>query len=479
MAFDLAKAAGLDKIVSNLDTMEIVQIPLEKIDPNEKNFFTVDDVQDLAESIQINGILQPLNVVRAGERYRIIAGHRRFKAAGIAGLKEVPAIILPDMSEAKEWVALIQTNTTARELSYSEKMKAVKQTAAIIIQLKEEGVKLPGRMRDILSEQLEISKTELARMSVIDKNLTDKWKSELSRNNINASCAYELARLPREEQDELMQLLHDPDNEEVSYMSAALVEDYKVRKKCASWIRSDCPIADGCWASELRSKGKLVPCKYYKDVFKHKEKGNPELCCGCCAECNKAETCKDKCQYSVQAIAKKKAAEKNSIEKTKNMEAYNVSDLKPVMDRAKALIYSTCLDASGLADRMKEWFSQNKLPLWKSPNSYEIEAFLKADTLAEVPGWVAIVLTLCDVLDVTPNELFRYNNDTKGGVNWHCFPADKPKDGQRVVVRKSNSGIEGCGEYIYQNGEWLHPGLDHFKMNVTGVTHWVEAPDEG
>ena len=82
MAFDLAKAAGLDKIVPNLDTMEVVQIPLDKIDPNEKNFFAVDDVQDLVDSIQINGILQPLLLKTNGDRYTIIAGHRRRRACG-------------------------------------------------------------------------------------------------------------------------------------------------------------------------------------------------------------------------------------------------------------------------------------------------------------------------------------------------------------------------------------------------------------
>ena len=162
MAFDLAKAAGLDKIVSNLDTMEVVMIPLDKIDQNEKNFFSVDDVQDLMESIQVNGILQPLNLVRAGDRYRIIAGHRRFKAAGLAGLKEVPAIVLPEMSEAMEWFMLIKTNTTTRELSHAEKAEAAIRLKKHLVQMKQEGVKITGRLRDIVSEQLEISKTELA-----------------------------------------------------------------------------------------------------------------------------------------------------------------------------------------------------------------------------------------------------------------------------------------------------------------------------
>ena len=203
MAFDLTKAAGLDKIVSSLDTMEMVMIPLDRIDINEKNFFAVDDVHDLMESIQVNGILQPLNLVRAGDRYRIIAGHRRFKAAELAGLKEVPAIVLPEMSEAMEWFMLIKTNTTTRELSHAEKTEAAIRLKKHLVQMKHEGVKITGRLRDIVSEQLEISKTELARMEVIDKGLSDDFKKLWKNNAIDASCAYELAKIQASDQEVL------------------------------------------------------------------------------------------------------------------------------------------------------------------------------------------------------------------------------------------------------------------------------------
>ena len=156
MAFDLTKAAGFDKIVSNLDTMEITQIPIDQIDTNEKNFFSVEDVEDLKDSIAMKGILQPLLVTKAGDRYRIIAGHRRHKAAAMAAaegndnLLSVPCVVLPEMSEAMEWALLIQTNTTARDLSYHEKMKAAQQMKSTLVQLKEEA--------HIKMEMLQLSK---------------------------------------------------------------------------------------------------------------------------------------------------------------------------------------------------------------------------------------------------------------------------------------------------------------------------------
>ena len=68
MGFNLAEAAGFGSMMSNLDTREVEMIPVRLIDTNEKNFFTVEDVQDLKESIEVNGILQPLNVVMDGSR---------------------------------------------------------------------------------------------------------------------------------------------------------------------------------------------------------------------------------------------------------------------------------------------------------------------------------------------------------------------------------------------------------------------------
>lgn len=132
MAFNLSEALGYDKVLSNLDKQEIAQIQLKRLRENEKNFFSVDVLQDLKDSIVLHGILQPLLVVPDDElHYRIIAGHRRFAAAkalveeGYETLREVPCLILPEMSEAMEWAMLIQTNTAARDLTYAEKSESM------------------------------------------------------------------------------------------------------------------------------------------------------------------------------------------------------------------------------------------------------------------------------------------------------------------------------------------------------------------
>jgi ParB family transcriptional regulator, chromosome partitioning protein len=80
---------------------EVAQLPIELIDPNPlqpRRLFQPDRLEELAQSIRSNGIIQPLVVRRHGERYQLVAGERRWRAARIAGTARVPAVIqnVPD-----------------------------------------------------------------------------------------------------------------------------------------------------------------------------------------------------------------------------------------------------------------------------------------------------------------------------------------------------------------------------------------------
>lgn len=318
MAFNLAEAAGLGRIVSKMDTGEIRQIPLHEIDQNEKNFFEVEDVQDLMEAIQVHGVLQPLVVVEAGEHFRLLAGHRRLKALQLlhcADKKDprwrvAPCVVLPPMSEAMEQMVLIQTNTTARQLSYVEKMEAAVRLKRILVKLKDEGVKLPGKLRDIQAEQLEISRTELARMEVIQKNLIPPFMDLLKKNTINASAAYELARLDAEDQAVFARKYEMDDIAPcVGYITL-----YR-EKKSLDWLRTDCPgEALGYTDHQLRENGQPIECRNWQSIRDHKAKGHPELCPGCCYECDK-ETCKERCdQAKVKKRQERLEVEKRTME---------------------------------------------------------------------------------------------------------------------------------------------------------------------
>ena len=75
---------------------QLLDLPLSKItpDPNQpRQTFDPQALEALTTSIKANGILQPLVVVRSGSTYQIVAGERRFRAAQLAGLEKVPAIV--------------------------------------------------------------------------------------------------------------------------------------------------------------------------------------------------------------------------------------------------------------------------------------------------------------------------------------------------------------------------------------------------
>ena len=91
---------------------EFQSIALEQIQPGEeqpRSSFDPDKLLELAESIRVNGVLQPITVQRTGpHEFKIIAGERRWKAAGLAGLSEIPALVRSMEAHQRLEMALIE-----------------------------------------------------------------------------------------------------------------------------------------------------------------------------------------------------------------------------------------------------------------------------------------------------------------------------------------------------------------------------------
>ena len=206
--FNLAEKLGAP--VSNLNTpsMQIVEIPLDKLLDNEGNFFKVEDVQELVDDIEMRGLENPLTVCEAENGYyRIVAGHRRRKALEQIGKLSAPCFVKAYADADSEEVALIQSNLTARELTYYEKMLAVVRLGEALRRMKENGVELPGRLRDHLAEKSGESASAVHRMTYIYKHLSPELLEGLRQEKINESIAYELASSPKTVQTEFEQRL--------------------------------------------------------------------------------------------------------------------------------------------------------------------------------------------------------------------------------------------------------------------------------
>jgi ParB family transcriptional regulator, chromosome partitioning protein len=107
----------------------IQNVNIEKIIPNRfqpRLSFDEKALNDLAESIKEHGIIQPLIVRRVGEKFEIIAGERRYKAATIAGLSEVP-VIISNLDDSKSAEVAVVENVQRKNLSSIEEAKSYKK----------------------------------------------------------------------------------------------------------------------------------------------------------------------------------------------------------------------------------------------------------------------------------------------------------------------------------------------------------------
>ena len=110
-----------------LESGRILYLPTEQLRPNPsqpRKIFDSDGQQELAASIQNYGILQPLTVRRRNGEYELVAGERRLRAAKLAGLTEVPCILLTVDEQQSSMVALVE-NLQRRDLDYIEEAEGL------------------------------------------------------------------------------------------------------------------------------------------------------------------------------------------------------------------------------------------------------------------------------------------------------------------------------------------------------------------
>lgn len=111
--------------MSNYQTNQIKLINTSLIDPHPDNpRKNIGDVTDLAASIKANGLLSPLSVVPNGERYRVIAGHRRLAACKQAGTGAVPCFVL-DLDPLQQLEAMVTENCQREQLTVLEEADAI------------------------------------------------------------------------------------------------------------------------------------------------------------------------------------------------------------------------------------------------------------------------------------------------------------------------------------------------------------------
>ncbi len=108
---------------------ELFEIDLDLIEPNSeqpRTRFSETNLEELAQSIRANGVVQPIVVRRRGLKYQLVAGERRWRASRLAGLQKIPAMVKEVADEKLLELALIE-NIQRQELNAIEEAKAYKK----------------------------------------------------------------------------------------------------------------------------------------------------------------------------------------------------------------------------------------------------------------------------------------------------------------------------------------------------------------
>ena len=168
MAKKLGKGLGrgLDAIFATenveltTDNDKIVEISLEEIKKNPyqpRTYFNEEKLNELKESIEKNGLLQPIIVKKAVKGYYIIAGERRYRAFELLGKKEIPAII-KEMTDKEMMIFAVLENLQREDLSALEESESYKNLMDKMSLTQEELAKKLGKSRPYIANSLRLLK---------------------------------------------------------------------------------------------------------------------------------------------------------------------------------------------------------------------------------------------------------------------------------------------------------------------------------
>ena len=139
---------------STINTLKISLIDPKSDQP--RKYFDKDALEELATSISENGLLQPILVREYGEgRYQIIAGERRFRASKLAGLTDIPAIVLDRDNKAAAQIALIE-NIQREDLNPLEEAMAYKSLKDEYDMTQEELSERLGKSRSAIANSIRL-----------------------------------------------------------------------------------------------------------------------------------------------------------------------------------------------------------------------------------------------------------------------------------------------------------------------------------
>lgn len=165
---------ALKKMMDRDGLKKIKLTMIEKNPAQPRKYFDKEALEQLAESIKQYGLLNPLTVRRTECGYELIAGERRLRAAKIAGLTEVPCIVLTADAMASSAIALVE-NLQRRDLDFFEEAEGYKRLIDIFGLTQEEAAKRVGKTQSAVANKLRLLKLSPDNRKLIcDHGLTER-----------------------------------------------------------------------------------------------------------------------------------------------------------------------------------------------------------------------------------------------------------------------------------------------------------------
>lgn len=328
----------------------IEYLPLAELHEDERNFYTVDKVEELAANIQSCGLMDPLRVRKSEDGYTIVSGHRRaaalrLLAAEDSKFQEVACIIeTGDIPEQLQELRLIFANSATRKMSPADEAKQAERVEVLLYELKEQGMEFPGRMRDRVAEACRISRSKLGRLQKIQRNLAPCYKPLWDAGDLPEDTADALASMPEEVQERIKRVFpkKTPTGGAVRNIAGKMAAG---RDYCATDLR--CP--DG------------AACTNQDKFFRHDLSCNSWEACGgkeCCVKCTRGgahdpargsynAACSEMCPKAKAIYEKAKEQSKAKAEQEK-LDAHTEA-VQQGMSDAQRLVRAA--DAAGLSDK--------------------------------------------------------------------------------------------------------------------------------
>ena len=146
------------KLKTYMETGRVVFLPIRSIRPNPaqpRKIFREEALDELADSIRQHGILQPLSVRRVGNNYELISGERRLRAAELAGITDVPCILMSMDDKASGFAALVE-NLQRQDLDFIEEAIGIRRLMQEHDISQDQAARLLGKSQSAVANKLRI-----------------------------------------------------------------------------------------------------------------------------------------------------------------------------------------------------------------------------------------------------------------------------------------------------------------------------------